>query len=340
MERIERTGVCGADSACGGNDVDENPPKRRKLSRENNDNNPPTDKDCRETFYHPSSFVTWNCNGFTSRAIYNRDKLFQLVRDTNNPDVICLQEARLRAAGPGDQKGRPGSEGPTGPAREHIRAALSGPFKGYTPFWSLADTKYAGTLTLIREACLRASGSSPSQNTEGCYDPDLVAFTPGSAIDLMLRRFGKTREDCGLETATEKNASASPSSSPQKKTQQTSLTSFFAPKPKTTKANTNTTPGTLAVGGIRRGHRHEHHPEGRFQFVFFPGMDFVQTYVPNNGTKEESFRRRREWDREMRRFVTERKRILEVCSNDNGRRKNPGDSIDTSRNRKFLWCGK
>ncbi|KAL3907500.1 MAG: hypothetical protein SGARI_003510, partial [Bacillariaceae sp.] len=67
-----------------------------------------------------------------------------------------------------------------------------------------------------------------------------------------------------------------------------------------------------------------HHPEGRFQFFFFPDMDVIQTYVPNNGTKNESFAKRKQWDLDMKKFLEERQIILKKCN---------------CPHRKLLWCG-
>ena len=293
--------------------------KRQKISHGIGDRR--GDKNLSSVGYHPSSFVTWNCNGFSTRAVHNRDELRRLVRETRTPDLICIQEARLRAAGPGQQRGQPAV---TDKDHPQIRAAVADAFEGYTPFWSLADKRYAGTLTLVRKACLEAGGSSPTRNRAGNYDPDLVAFTPRSAIDLMLHRLGTTRAECGLE-AEQPEAKSAAAAQPKK--QQTSLTSFFAPKKK------------QGAGATGKRKRHDHNAEGRFQFFFFPGMDVLQTYVPNNGEKEESFRRRREWDKSMNKFFAERKQILQSINNSKGSSKTGGDKVDSGIDRKLLWCG-
>jgi len=302
-----------------GFDRDHTDAKRRKLDNNGTEIHQPL-------WYHPSSFVTWNCNGFSSRARYNQELLHKLVNETQNPDVICIQEARLKASGPGEQRGKPLKD----KDHEHVQTALSEPFRLYTPFWSLADKKYAGTLTLVRKTCLTVSGSSTENNIEGSYDANFVAYTPRSAIDLILRRLGTTRSDCGIDEG-EKVAGVddntqNPPSPCKKPAQQTSLKSFFAPKKK-----------SVTSSAKRKHYRHDHNAEGRFQFFFFPGMDFVQTYVPNNGTKEESFRRRRQWDRDMTNFVRDRNKILYMYNKNKG---NDGDNrIDSSLDRKILWCG-
>ena len=80
--------------------------------------------------------------------------------------------------------------------------------------------------------------------------------------------------------------------------------------------------GSSAV--MSSGGTQPHHPEGRFQFFTFPAIDVLQTYVPNNGTKAESFQRRREWDEAMLTFLKDRRTILAHA-------KVP--------DRPLLWCG-
>ena len=297
-----------------------NATKRQKIEQ-----NPPRREN--NNYHHPRSFVTWNCNGFSSRAKYNQIELQKLLEDTNYPDVICIQEARLKASGPDQLRGQPLQDNEY---RNSIQPVIDTIFIDYCPFWSLADKKYAGTLTLIHSRCY----ANHNNNIFGT-DDNSAAFTPQSAIDLMLRRFNKTRSECGLEvsssslddsatTAATSNVDAS--SKPKK--QQASLKSFFAPK-KDHVNNSSSSSATKRNSSNR--HRHRHNIEGRFQYFFFQGMDVVQTYVPNNGSKEESFQRRRDWDRDMLRFMMDRKKILQVTQNDN--------KMMDDDDRKMLWIG-
>jgi exonuclease III len=275
----------------------------------------------RENNNFPRSYVTWNCNGFSSRAKKNQTELQKLLDDTNYPDVICIQEARLKASGPDQLRGQPLKDNEY---RNSIQPVIDNIFIDYRPFWSLADKKYAGTLTLIHNRCY-------NDHNNKCDNDDFVAFTPQSAIDLMLRRFNKTRSECGLEVsssslddyATAASNAAAASSKPKK--QQASLKSFFAPKKD--KVN-NSSSSSSATKRNKNRHRHRHNIEGRFQYFFFQDMDVVQTYVPNNGSKEESFQRRRDWDRNMLRFMMDRKKLLQ--QNDN-------KMMDDDR--KLLWIG-
>ena len=369
MESAESTSTNANDAVADGDAASTSSgktnPKRRKISHGSTSTEHGLRRDqasvscCSSNnnrYYHPSSFVTWNCNGFSTRAKYDRVQLQKLVEDTHTPDVICIQEARLKAAGPGEQRGRP-CPLKDSDSHEHVRAAIGEAFRQYTPFWSLADKKYAGTLTLVRKTCLETTANSSAARSPG-WDADFVAFTPRSAIELMLRRYGTTRSACGLAAEKTSNDETTPRvvvGSPQKKKQQTSLTSFFAPKQK--KNQQGSSSATVAANKRKQRKPREHTAEGRFQFFFFPGMDVVQTYVPNNGTKEESFLRRRNWDRTMIEFVKERNQILQAmsshsqnkkhsgsgsCTNNTSSTTNDNDNsgeIDSSLDRKFLWCG-
>ncbi|KAG7349680.1 endonuclease/exonuclease/phosphatase family protein [Nitzschia inconspicua] len=258
---------------------------------------------------HPHTFVTWNCNGFTSRTKWNADELKRLLRETNFPDMICLQEVRLKASGPNHQRGTPKETEFKG----SVEAAIQTIFRDYTPFWSLADTKYSGTLSLIHQRCMKYFQWQPS--TASSQPSEFAAFTPKSAIDLILRRFNTDRTRCGLAEASAEIDSKDKKT--KKAATQMSLTSFFAPKSSSSNINND-------CSHTGQNPSHSHHPEGRFQFFFFPDMDVIQTYVPNNGTKDESFQKRQQWDDDMMRFLKERQQILQTCD---------------VHNRKLLWMG-
>lgn len=232
--------------------------------------------------------------GFASRAQWNRDQLQRLVDETNVPDVICLQEVRLKARSP-DNRGEPlQSE-----YDEHLQHAMEDVFAEYQPFWSLADQRYSGTLTLIHKRVVQ---------------PQFVAFSMESAIDVLLQHFGCTRRQVGLLIEGDEKMNNTPKKSCVK---QTKIQSFFAPK-----SRDNATP---AATRLHQSFAHNHHPEGRFQFFCFENADLVQTYVPNNGTKEESFRKREQWDRQMLQFIANRMTILRY--------------VKSERLRPIIWCG-
>jgi exonuclease III len=205
-----------------------------------------------------------------------------LLHDMDYPDMICIQEARLRALND-DQRGEPKPS-----EYAEVKPAVESVFQNYKPIWSLADTRYAGTVTFLHRRLAIDVGSQ-------------CAFSVESAVDLILKRFQLTRAQTGLLV---------PPSPSKKGVKQLSLKSFFAPK-------TN-------IGGSPTVSSGKHHPEGRFQFFAFPSLDVLQTYVPNNGTKEESFQRRQEWDESMLKFLKDRRTILDHAN---------------SPDRPLLWCG-
>lgn len=256
----------------------------------------------------PTKFVTWNCNGFISRSKWNANDLHNLVDETD-ADVFCFQEVRLKAD-PMD-RGKPmGSEYAL--VRENFEAG--GVFENYIALWSLADSRYSGTLTMIH-------------NRIDFERQDSAAFTTDSAIDLLAKLYGTSREStAGLPPISKKEPKKKQSSivsfltsppglppvakkDPAKK--QSSLSSFFLVKE---------TPG----GSSKKSMRLDHHPEGRFHFIRLANIDLIHTYVPNNGMKSESFDRRKKWDLEMRDFICARRSILDEA----------GDA-----SRPLLWCG-
>ena len=85
----------------------------------------------------PTSIVTWNCNGFASRSLQNAEELKRLVRETNQPDCLCLQEVRLKATGD-SQRGKPQAS-----ECDIVQPTLTTVFGDYDAYWSLADTCYA-----------------------------------------------------------------------------------------------------------------------------------------------------------------------------------------------------
>ncbi|CAI0548247.1 unnamed protein product [Linum tenue] len=168
----------------------------------------------------PLKFVTWNANSFLLRVKNNWPE-FCIFVSRIDPDVIAVQEVRMPAAG---SKGTPKNPGElkddTSSSREEkkilMRALSSPPFGSYRVWWSLSDSKYAGTALLVKKCC----------------QPVKVSFS----LD-------------------------------------------------------------------RTGTKHE--PDGRVILAEFETFRLLNTYSPNNGWKEEenSFQRRRKWDKRMQEFV-------------------------------------
>ncbi|CAL0320043.1 unnamed protein product [Lupinus luteus] len=170
----------------------------------------------------PLKFLTWNANSFLLRVKNNWNDFTKFIT-TFDPDVIAIQEVRMPAAG---SKGTPKNQGElkddTNPSREEkkilMRALSSPPFGNYLVWWSLADSKYAGTALLVKKCC----------------KPKRVVFN----LDQIASK---------------------------------------------------------------------HEPDGRVILAEFETFRLLNTYVPNNGWKEEanSFQRRRKWDKRILDFVTQ-----------------------------------
>uniref|UniRef100_J3NCM9 DNA-(apurinic or apyrimidinic site) endonuclease n=1 Tax=Oryza brachyantha TaxID=4533 RepID=J3NCM9_ORYBR len=103
----------------------------------------------------PRRFVTWNANSLLLRMKSDWPAFCQFVSRVD-PDVICIQEVRMPAAG---SKGAPKNpsqlKDDTSSSRDEkqvvLRALSTPPFKDYRVWWSLSDSKYAGTAMIIKK---------------------------------------------------------------------------------------------------------------------------------------------------------------------------------------------
>ncbi|TKY73598.1 DNA-(apurinic or apyrimidinic site) lyase [Spatholobus suberectus] len=170
----------------------------------------------------PLKFMTWNANSFLLRVKNNWPDFTNLIT-TFDPDVIAIQEVRMPAAGAKSASKNQGEiKDDTSSAREEkkilMRALSAPPFGNYHVWWSLADSKYAGTALLVKK----------------CFKPKSVVFN----LDKIASK---------------------------------------------------------------------HEPDGRVILAEFETLRLLNTYVPNNGWKEEanSFQRRRKWDKRILEFVTQ-----------------------------------
>ncbi|KAF7838217.1 DNA-(apurinic or apyrimidinic site) lyase [Senna tora] len=194
------------------------PSKKPSLSLSTEDGE--TTETSGEEKKEPLKFLTWNANSLLLRVKNNWAEFTKFVTSFD-PDVIAIQEVRMPAAG---SKGAPKNPGElkddTSSSREEkqilMRALSSPPFGNYRVWWSLADSKYAGTALLVKK----------------CFKPKSVLFN----LD-------------------------------------------------------------------RKASKHE--PDGRVILAEFETLRILNTYVPNNGWKEEenSFQRRRKWDKRIMEFV-------------------------------------
>jgi exonuclease III len=96
----------------------------------------------------PRVLVTWNANGLTPRIANAAD--IQAFIEAHSPDVLCIQEARLKRCPSGCAQQPDQAEIGT-QSKPAVSVLLNGAFSDFEPFWSLDATKNAGTLTLIRK---------------------------------------------------------------------------------------------------------------------------------------------------------------------------------------------
>ncbi|KAK1433881.1 hypothetical protein QVD17_10799 [Tagetes erecta] len=178
------------------------------------------DEDNKTQKKEPTKFLTWNANSFLLRVKNNWPEFTKFI-DAIDPDVISIQEVRMPAAG---AKGAPKNprelKDDNNSSREEkliITRALSGPtFRKYNVWWSLSDSKYAGTALFVKK----------------CFTPKKVSFNLDGSVS-------------------------------------------------------------------------KHEADGRVIIAEFESFRIMNTYVPNNGWKDEenAFQRRRKWDKRMKEFV-------------------------------------
>ncbi|XP_047314493.1 DNA-(apurinic or apyrimidinic site) endonuclease [Impatiens glandulifera] len=113
----------------------------------------------------PTKFVTWNANSFLLRVKNDWPEFTKFI-ETLDPDVICIQEVRMPAAGTKKGSKNQGEiKDDSNSSREEkqimMRALSNPPFRNYNVWWSLSDSKYAGTAMLIKK----------------CFSPIKVSFS-------------------------------------------------------------------------------------------------------------------------------------------------------------------
>ncbi|XP_022865142.1 DNA-(apurinic or apyrimidinic site) lyase [Olea europaea var. sylvestris] len=124
----------------------------------------------------PLKYLTWNANSFLLR-VKNDWPEFSKFIENYDPDVIAIQEVRMPAAG---SKGAPKNprelKDDTKPSREEkqviMRALSIPPFKNFNVWWSLSDSKYAGTALLIKKCIQPRMVSFSLDGTGSKHEPD------------------------------------------------------------------------------------------------------------------------------------------------------------------------
>ncbi|KAA8540728.1 hypothetical protein F0562_024353 [Nyssa sinensis] len=145
-------------------------------SNKNGDENSEVLDDEKNKKKEPLKFLTWNANSFLIRVKNDWPEFTKFVASLD-PDVIAIQEVRMPAAG---SKGAPKNPGElkddTSSSREEkqilMRAISSPPFKNYNVWWSLSDSKYAGTALFIKKCLQPKKVSFSLDRTATKHEPD------------------------------------------------------------------------------------------------------------------------------------------------------------------------
>lgn len=152
----------------------------------------------------PCSIVTWNADGLAARSKHpDALKQFPELLRRTNPQLICIQEARLKCV--------PGKRGKPQPAECEAVAPLFNHLNEYEPVWSLADKRSAGTLMLIHHDLI--PGDNKKVAMEHC-----CAFSVTGILELLLRVYGLADAQ-ELKSILKLNADAKP--------KQTSVAFYF-----------------------------------------------------------------------------------------------------------------
>ncbi|KAH7549777.1 hypothetical protein JRO89_XS13G0081000 [Xanthoceras sorbifolium] len=223
----------------------------------------------------PLKFLTWNANSLLLRVKNNWPEFSKFVTSFD-PDII---EVRMPAAG---SKGAPKNPGElkddTGPSREEkrtlLRALSSPPFEDFQVWWSLADSKYAGTALLVKK----------------CFKPKKYAvflqfiFSLFCTVIVFNFWLQLTVTSCCFFT---------------------DLQLTFTPCFLTVHGQLTAFSSFINLSSLLAS---KHEPDGRVILAEFETFHLLNTYSPNNGWKEEenSFQRRRKWDKRILEFVMQR----------------------------------
>ncbi|CAK9110951.1 DNA-(apurinic or apyrimidinic site) endonuclease (APEX1-like protein) (Apurinic-apyrimidinic endonuclease), partial [Durusdinium trenchii] len=147
----------------------------------------------------PEKVISWNVNGLVVR-LRNDWSQMKTFLESEQPDVLCLQEVRLPAAGPkgckrGDGQKRRRSEVKGDSAQEKadwdvVQKTLIATFGAQYAFhWSLADWKYSGTLVMIRRSlrCSKIDFTFKSFQGVHCDPADPSCHPEGRVIYVRFK---------------------------------------------------------------------------------------------------------------------------------------------------------
>ncbi|KAM7471481.1 hypothetical protein LguiA_009664 [Lonicera macranthoides] len=155
----------------------------------------------------PLKFITWNANSFLLRVKNNWPDFTNFIHNLD-PDVIAIQEVRMPAAGSkGNPKNPKELKDDTSSSRDEkqilMRAISSTPFRNYNVWWSLSDSKYAGTALFIKKCFEPKKVSFSLDRTASKHEPDgrviLAEFESFRILNTYVPNNGWKEEETSFQ---------------------------------------------------------------------------------------------------------------------------------------------
>ncbi|GAB2269729.1 DNA-(apurinic or apyrimidinic site) endonuclease [Dionaea muscipula] len=148
----------------------------KATEEEDGEKNESSAEQHREQKKEPLKFLTWNANSLLLRVKNNWPEFSKFVTGLD-PDIIAIQEVRMPAAGSKDAPKNPEQlKDDTGASRVEkqtlLRALSNPPFGNYQVWWSLSDSKYAGTALLVKKCFQPEKISFSLDRTDKKHEPD------------------------------------------------------------------------------------------------------------------------------------------------------------------------
>ena len=292
------------------------------LGKRKASSSPPSSR-AKERARSPSILVSWNANGLMARIEADQLVSFGRLVSEQSPDLIAVQEARVRAfcSNPTAKRdsreprvrGRPAQDESVKLDKVLNRPPFDGETRPPRPFRChlLQPRRYKNPPTSRVSAALSCPlDCAPTAGYRAFFS--LANSRHAGTLLLVKRALGRPDVFSSVESAMSAlRAHASD-------------VNIENPESSTEGAGSNLSERTGSCPSSGAHHpapplQNLHHPDGRFQFARFDGLDVLHTYVPNRSWKPEGVRKRREWDEELLGFLLARREM--------------------APNVPFVWCG-